>query len=97
MRDYEAMVILDASMEDEKIEEAVSKVEALIKKNGGKIDKIDRWGKKKLAYPIKKQSTGYYGLFYFKSPEDSIKEMDRVLRISDDVMRHMFVRKERLK
>lgn len=94
MKEYEAMVIFDAGLEDEKIEEAVAKVEALIKKNGGQIDKIDSWGKKKLAYPIKKQAMGYYSLYYFKGPEDSIKEMDRVLRISDDVMRHMFVRKD---
>lgn len=94
MKDYEAMTILDANLDDEKIEAAVTKVEALIKKNGGTIEKIDRWGKKKLAYPIKKQTMGYYALFYFNGPEDGIKEMDRVMRISDDVMRHMFIAKE---
>lgn len=94
MKDYEAMVILDANLDDEKIEAAVTKVEDLIKKNGGTVEKIDRWGKKKLAYPIKKQSMGYYGLFYFNGPEESIKEMDRVMRISDDIMRHMFIAKE---
>lgn len=94
MKDYEAMVILDANLDDEKIEAAVIKVEELIKKNGGTIEKIDRWGKKKLAYPIKKQSMGYYSLFYFNGEEQSIKEMDRVMRISDDIMRHMFVAKE---
>ena len=46
-----------------------------------------------MAYPIMKQTTGYYAVFYFKAPEDSIKEMNRVLKISDDVLRHMIFRK----
>jgi small subunit ribosomal protein S6 len=94
LKEYEAMAILDPNMEDEKIEAAVTKIEGIITKNGGKIDKTDRWGKRKLAYPIKKQTMGYYALFHFQGPQESIKEMDRVLRISDEVMRHMFVAKD---
>ena len=94
MKDYEAMVIIDPEMEDEKIEASVAKIEGLIKKNGGKIEKTDRWGKRKLAYPIKKQPMGYYVVLYFNGQEDGIKEMDRVMRISDDVIRHMIVAKE---
>ncbi len=94
MKEYEAMAILDANMEDEKIEAAVTKIEGIIAKNGGKVEKTDRWGKRKLAYPIKKQTMGYYALFHFQGPEESIKEMDRVLRISDEVVRHMFVAKD---
>ncbi len=94
MKEYEAMAILDANMEDEKIEAAVTKIEGIIAKNGGKVAKTDRWGKRKLAYPIKKQTMGYYALFHFEGPEENIKEMDRVLRISDEVVRHMFVAKD---
>jgi small subunit ribosomal protein S6 len=94
LKEYEAMVIIDPDMEDEKIEASVAKIEGLIKKNGGEIDKVDHWGKRKLAYPINKQPMGYYAVLYFKGKEDGIKEMDRVMRISDDVIRHMIVAKE---
>lgn len=94
MKEYEAMVILDPDMEDEMLEASVSKIEGLIKKNGGAIEKIDRWGKRKLAYPIKKRPMGYYAVLYFKGKEEGIKEMDRVMRISDDVIRHMIVTRE---
>ncbi len=93
MKDYEAMVIIDPDLEDEKIEAAVTKIEELIKKNGGTIEKVDRWGKRKLAYAIKKRAMGFYALLYFQGKEDSVKEIDRVLRINDEVMRHMIVAK----
>lgn len=93
MNEYEAMTIIDAELDDEKIESAMAKVEGVIKKNGGAIEKVDKWGRRKMAYPINKQTSGYYAVFYFKAPEESIKEMNRVLKISDEVMRHMVVRK----
>lgn len=93
MKEYEAMAIIDSNLEDEKIAAIVTKVEGIIKKNGGSVDKVDEWGKRKMAYPINKQISGYYAVFYFKAPEDSIKEMNRILKISDDVLRHMIFRK----
>ncbi len=93
MKEYEAMAIIDSNLEDEKIAAVVTKVQGIIKKNGGSVEKVDEWGKRKMAYPIQKQATGYYAVFYFKAPEDSIKEMNRVLRISDDLLRHMIFRK----
>jgi small subunit ribosomal protein S6 len=94
LKEYEVMTIIDPTMEDDKIEAAVTKIEGTIVKNGGKLGKTDRWGKKKLAYPIKKQTMGYYAVIYFQSPEQNIKEMDRLMRISDEVLRHMFVAKD---
>ncbi len=93
MREYEAMVILNASLEDEKIEESIAKIEKMLKKGGSEIEKSDKWGKRRLAYPIKKEASGYYCLFYFKGEADQVKEYNRVLRISDEVLRHTIFRK----
>lgn len=93
MREYEAMVILDPNLEDEKIEATLTKIEGLIKKDKNSIEKVDKWGKRKLAYPINKETSGYYVVYYFKGDEGHIKEIDRVLKISDEVLRHTVFRR----
>lgn len=93
MRDYEAMVVLNPELEEEKLDAAVEKIEKLLKKNKDEIEKVDRWGKRRLAYPIQDFDEGYYIVLYFKGLEESIKELDRVLHISDDVLRHKIIRR----
>ncbi len=88
MKEYEAMVILNASLEEEQLQETVSKVEKLIKKGKNELEKVDKWGKRRLEYPINKETSGYYIVYYFKSNEDHIKEINRVLRITDEVLRY---------
>lgn len=93
MRDYEAMVVLNPSLEEEKLETAITKIEKLIQKSKNKVEKIDKWGKRKLSYLIKRFDQGYYLVFYFKGEEESIKELNRVLQISDEVIRHRIIRR----
>lgn len=91
MRNYELMVILTPTLGDEDLENLISKIEALLKKQKAKIEKIDKWGKRKLAYPIKQFSEGFYIVITFSAETKSIKELKRVLAITDDVVRDMVI------
>lgn len=94
MRSYELVFILNADMEDEATEAAVNKFTGLIEKNGGELVKVDKWGKRRLAYPINKRTEGYYVLVNFKAEPAVSHEVERVLRITDEVIRHMVIVQE---
>ena len=93
MRDFEVMFILKPE-EDEVINPIINKYEELVTKNGGKVDRIDKWGKKRLAYTIEDLDTGYCVLITFSASNPCVKELDRIMKISDDVLRHMIISKE---
>lgn len=86
------MAIIDPSLENEVMDKAVDKIVTLVQKQGGKVNKADRWGRKKLAYEIKHKGEGYYVLVDFNAQPDWIEEINRVLGISDEVMRARVVR-----
>jgi small subunit ribosomal protein S6 len=81
-------------VEDETIDAVVAKFEKLLTDNGATIDKTDRWGKRKLAYPIDDLAEGYYVLVEFSAEPAAVKELDRVMKITDEVMRHMIIKKD---
>ena len=93
MTNYELMFIIDPALDEEKKNAAVEKVQNLISSNG-ELGETDVWGMRKLAYPIDKKTDGYYVVIEFQAETDFPKELDRRLRISDDVIRHMVVNKE---
>ena len=93
MTNYELMFILDPALEESARDQAVDTVKGLIADNG-EITKADVWGMKKLAYPIKKKNEGYYVVVGFKANSDFPKELDRRLKISDNVIRHMVVNQD---
>ena len=92
MNNYEVMYIIKA-MEEEATEAVISKFEALINNNGGQVEKIDRWGKKRLAYEINDMIEGYYCLTNFAGKAETVSELDRVMKITDEVLRHMVIKK----
>ena len=92
MRAYEVMYIIKP-VEDETIDAVVAKFEKLLTNNGAVIDKTDRWGKRKLAYLIDDLAEGYYVLVDSAEPA-AVKELDRVMKITDEVMRHMIIKKD---
>jgi len=94
MHFYEAMLIIDPNLDSESVEKVIDKFENLIKKHKGVVEKVDKWGRRKLAYPIKGRSDGVYAVFYFKVDTALIRELDRILRISDEVLRFQIVRRE---
>ena len=87
------MFIINPTLEDAKKEAAIEKVKAIIEADG-EVEKVDAWGMRKLAYPIEKKNEGYYVVVEFKASTELPKELDRKLRISDDVMRHIIICKE---
>ena len=89
MNKYEMIYILDAALSDEEKEALIAKFEGVVTKNGGVVDKTDKWGVKKLAYPIDYKSDGYYVLMTFEGKPTLIKELERVAGITDGVMRRM--------
>lgn len=89
MRLYELTVILTDGLEDSKA--AVEGIAEVVRGLGADVDKIDIWGKRRLAYPIKKQQEGFYALIKFKIAPDAIRELDRVLGLNVSVLRHLVV------
>lgn len=93
MTNYEAVIIFNPKLEEEAFEAAITKVEDVIKNGNGEINKTDRWGKRRLAYEIKDCLEGQYVLVDFLAPSETSKELDRILRISEDAIRHLIVKK----
>ncbi len=90
MRQYEVGIILHPDLEID-LEQSSEKVEAIITGLGGKIDNKDSWGKRKLAYPIKKQEWGLYVFFQVSLDPAKVQQLDNSLRITDEVMRYIIV------
>ncbi|MDE6850361.1 MAG: 30S ribosomal protein S6 [Clostridia bacterium] len=93
MKTYEMLYVLDAAIADEAKEALVSKLEGIIKSNGGKVVSTDKWGVKKLAYPINYKPDGYYVLTTFEAESAVVKELDRVSGLTAEVLRMMITKK----
>lgn len=94
MRNYECMVILEPALETEATENLVTRFTELIAKNGGKVENVNKWGKRRFAYPIGQNTDGYYVIINLQGENQTIDELDRVLKITDGVIRHMIIRLE---
>ena len=90
MKNYELVYVVRPNAEDEVKEAVMNKVQEVISANG-EVEKVDIWGNKKLAYPIAKFTEGFYVLVNFKASADLPKELDRNLKINENVIRHMIV------
>ena len=93
MNKYEVMLIIDPVLEDDKKEAVIETVKGIIAA-AGEVADTDIWGLRKLAYPIQKKSEGYYVVMQFTASPELPKELDRRLRISDNVMRHIIINKD---
>ena len=91
MNRYETIFILHPSLDEEAVKANIEKFKGVIENGQGVVENIDLWGKRKLAYDIKKVSEGTYVLLTFNSVPELPKELDRVFRISDSVIRHMII------
>ena len=94
MKSYELMVIFVPSLEEDEIDKEISKLTSLLEKEKCQVSKIDKWGIRKLAYPIQKQENGFYSLIYFNGNSKAIPELDRVNKINDKILRHLVVKGE---
>ena len=94
MNQYEVMYVIDPTLEDRARVELINRFSELVKENGGEVDRVDEWGKRRLAYAIQYKTEGYYVLMYIKAPSDLPRELERNLQISDSVLRYLVVRYE---
>jgi small subunit ribosomal protein S6 len=94
LKNYELVVIFDPSLKEEDIEKQLSNITSLLEKEKCKVSNIDKWGSRKLAYPIKKQENGYYVIVYFNGDSNVVNELDRINKINDKVLRHLIVKSE---
>ena len=90
MKNYELVYVVRPNAEDEVKEAVLNKIQEVISANG-EVEKVDTWGNKKLAYPLAKFTEGFYVLVNFKASADLPKELDRNLKINENVIRHMIV------
>jgi small subunit ribosomal protein S6 len=92
VRNYECMVILEPALENEAIDNLIARFTGLVDKNGGKIEEVNKWGKRRFAYQIGHNTEGFYAVMNFLGINDTINELDRVMKITDGVVRHMIIR-----
>lgn len=93
MIDYEILLLLDPELADEAQAEVVQRTRDLIEQGGGTFERHDLWGRRRLAYEIDKKSEGSYHLLTFTSAPETLDEISRVLKIDDNVMRHLATRR----
>lgn len=92
MTKYEMLYILDTALTDEAKDGIIKKIEDLVAKNGGVIEKTDRWGVKKLQYPINYKSEGFYVLMTFEAEKAFVEELKRVIGITDGIIRRLITK-----
>ncbi len=93
MRDYEVLYIVRPDLDDDKVQDAVKRVNTLIERAGGNADHTNLWGKRKLAYEVKHQKEGIYVLQDFQIGPERVPELESALKITEEVLRHLIVRK----
>ncbi len=93
MNSYELLYIIDNDISDEAKESVIAKISAVITDNGGTIDDVNRWGTRKLAYSINYKNEGYYVLVNFTAEPSLPTELERIMRITDSVVRFLVVKK----
>lgn len=93
MRNYELAYIADPDLDDEQIKSLEERIQSWIEAASGKTVNIDRWGKKKLAYPIRKQSEGYYVIMDTEMPPEAGRSLEQNLRLSEQVLRYLITAK----
>jgi len=92
MRKYEVMVILDPSLDDRTIAPSLDTFLSVIKTTGGSVDKVDIWGRRRLAYEIEKHAEGIYAVIDLQSEPDAVLELDRQLNLNESVLRTKVLR-----
>ena len=92
MRPYEVMVILEPSLEESAVQAVINRSTEQLQSGGGTVNRVDKWGKRRFAYEIAKKLEGFYVLLDVSSEPAPMEELDRNLRLADDVLRHKIVR-----
>jgi small subunit ribosomal protein S6 len=94
MRRYEMMIILDPGLEENTIQPSLEQFLTVIRDGGGSVDKVDIWGRRRLAYDIDKKSEGIYAVIDMLAEPDTVRELDRQLSLNEAVLRTKVLRPE---
>lgn len=95
MHPYEIVVVLDPSIEgDEAVDAQLSRFVNIIVQGGGELENVDKWGKRKLAYEIDGNTEGYYAVMHLRASAEVAAEVERIMKITDGVIRHLLVRRD---
>ncbi len=89
---YESAVLINAALDDEQIENVVSRINDTIINNGGEIREIDKWGRKRLAYMVNKSKIGYYAIYRFNAPSTIVSKLERAFNLDDQVLRYLTIK-----
>jgi small subunit ribosomal protein S6 len=92
MRNYELMLILDPELEERTVAPSIEQFLGVIRQAGGSVDKVDIWGRRRLAYEIDKKTEGIYAVVEMNSEPDAVKELDRQLNLNEAVLRTKVMR-----
>ena len=92
MRPYEVMIILEPALEEAAVQQVINRSTELLTKSAGTVNRVEKWGKRRLAYELNHRTEGYSVLFDVTSEPAPMDELDRSLRLADDVLRHKIVR-----
>lgn len=95
VRHYEVMIILDPQQDERTIAPSLDKFLENVRKDGGTVEKVDVWGKQRLAYPINKKDEGYYAVVNLVCESDTVAELDRVLNLNESVLRTKVLRTDK--
>jgi len=91
-RVYESAVLINAALEDEAIQTIISRIKETISSNGGEIRDVEDWGRKRLAYIVKKSKIGYYVFIRFDSLPDLIPKLERFYQLDDNILRYLTIK-----
>lgn len=95
LKTYETLFIIHPDVEESEMNKVITVIQDVITNSGGTIIKLDKWGKRQLAYQIQKKHDGFYVLMYFEAPPTVIIELNRRFRLTDSVMRHLIIQLEK--
>ena len=88
---YESAAIINAALDDEQIESIISRIKDTIVNNGGEIREVENWGRKRLAYMVKKSKIGYYAIFRFNAPSIVVSKLERFYQLDEQILRYLTI------
>jgi len=94
MNKYELIYVIDTAMEESARNELIARFNGMIEKDGGKVEKVEEWGKRRLAYAINYKTEGYYVLVNFTANAELPREIERVMQINESILRYLTVKVE---
>lgn len=92
MRDYELVVVVSPDVGDEGFLETIGRINNFIQERGGEIKNVDPWGRRRLAYPLRRKLEAYYAVTHFKAEPQTIRPLEASLDLAEDIMRHLVIK-----